>query len=395
MNQRDFGSKNNGQGKARGQRCKRFMFKKAGKEMNNEQSRTLSEGSIKKELFGGLPSGEEAHIYTLVNSHGLEMRVLDYGGIVVSLHVPDRTGHADDVVLGFDELEDYLNRSPYFGCIVGRYANRIAKGSFTLDQVEYRLAKNEGENHLHGGDSGFNKALWEARPLPDDPERPGIELTYVSEDGEEGYPGDLSIKVVYTLSNKNELKIEYHATTSKSTIVNLTQHNYYNLKGAGNGTVLDHEVTIKAGRFTPIDKFSIPTGDLKAVAETPFDFTKFNAIGSRIDDDHVQLKYGNGYDHNWVLEKKPDELTLAAEVYEPISGRFMEVFTTEPGLQFYTGNFLNDIIGKAGKRYGQRHGLCLEAQHFPDSPNKSQFPSTVLRPREAYHQKTIYRFGVK
>ena len=354
--------------------------------------------SITKEPFGKTDEGVGVDLYTLTNAKGAQAKIITYGGIVVSLKVPDRNGKLEDVVLGYDNLAGYLkNNGPYLGALIGRYGNRIAKGKFSLNGNEYQLAQNNGENHLHGGVRGFDKVVWTGRPRP---LKSGIgvalELTYLSKDGEEGYPGNLSVKVVYVLTDTNELRIYYSATTDKPTIVNLTHHSYFNLGGQGNGDILKHKLFINANQFTPTDAGSIPTGELRKVVGTPFDFTRATAIGTRIDQDDEQLKFGRGYDHNFVLNKNGKSLTLAARAFEPTSGRVMEVFTTEPGLQFYTGNFLDGTItGKDGKIYKQHYGFCLEAQHFPDSPNKPAFPSVVLTPGRRYAQTTIYKFAAR
>jgi aldose 1-epimerase len=348
---------------------------------------------MNKQPFGKTKSGEAVDLYTLANSKGMEVAITSYGGIVVSLKVPDRAGRSADVVLGFDNLDGYLKDPPYFGAIVGRYGNRIAKGRFTLNGREYRLPQNNGENALHGGLRGFDKRVWTARDVSSTA-GPALELTYVSKDGEEGYPGTLTTKVVYTLTDNNELKIDYTATTDKDTVVNLTNHSYFNLAGQGEGDILGHLVQLNADRFTPVDAGLIPTGELRPVAGTPFDFRKPAAIGARINNNDEQLKIGRGYDHNFVLNSGGDSLAAAARVTEPKSGRVMEVLTTEPGLQFYTGNFLDGSIrGKGGKTYNQRYGFCMETQHFPDSPNKPSFPSTVLKPGAQYRTTTIYRFS--
>jgi aldose 1-epimerase len=352
------------------------------------------EPQIRKQPFGKTADQRPVDLYTLSNAHGLEARIMTYGGIVVSLKVPDRNGKVGDVVVGYDSLDGFLkNNSPYFGAIIGRYGNRIAKGKFSLNGREYVLAKNNGENHLHGGNRGFDKVLWKAKEVPGK-ERVGLELTYLSKDGEEGYPGNLSVTVVYTLTNTNELKIDYSASTDKETVVNLTNHTYFNL--AGHGNILKHELMIDADRFTPIDESLIPTGELRTVTGTPMDFTKSTAIGARIDQKDEQLTYGKGYDHNWVLNHGSGPPAMAARVYEPVTGRAIEVFTTEPGIQFYSGNFLDGTIQGKGKQvYQQRAGLCLETQHFPDSPNKPKFPSTVLKPGQKYATTTIYKFSAK
>lgn len=348
---------------------------------------------IKKESFGKTAAGQAVDLYTLTNRRGAEIKITNYGGIVTSFKVPDRTGKLDDVVLGFDNLEAYLKGHPYFGAIIGRYGNRIAKGRFTLNGVEYKLAVNNGENHLHGGLVGFDKVVWQAKSRKV-AGGSALELSYISKDGEEGYPGSLSVKVIYTLTNANELKIDYSATTDKDTVINLTHHSYFNLAGQGNGDILKHSLMINASRFTPTDAGSIPTGELRNVRGTPFDFTHSTAIGARINQDYEQLNFGKGYDHNFVLNGKMGVLRKVAIVTEPTSGRVMEVWTTEPGIQFYTGNFLDGTLtGIDGKVYQQRYGFCLETQHYPDSPNQTRFPTTVLRKGGRYRSSTIYRFS--
>jgi aldose 1-epimerase len=350
---------------------------------------------MNKQPFGKTKSGETVDLYTLANAKGMEVTITNYGATVVSLKVPDRSGRAADVVLGFDNIDGYMKDPPYFGAIVGRYGNRIAKGRFTLNGREYKLAQNNGENALHGGLRGFDKRVWTARDVSG-AAGPALELTYVSKDGEEGYPGTLTSKVVYTLTDNNELKIDYTATTDKDTVVNLTNHSYFNLAGQGEGDILGHVVHINADRFTPVDSGLIPTGELKPVAGTPFDFRKPTAIGARINHNDEQLKIGKGYDHNFVLNSTGGSPALAARVTEPKTGRVMEVLTTEPGLQFYTGNFLDGTIkGKGGKTYNHRYGFCMETQHFPDSPNKPKFPSTVLKPGAQYRTTTVYRFSTE
>jgi aldose 1-epimerase len=351
--------------------------------------------SMQKWGFGTLPNGRDTTLYTLTNASGMQAAITNFGGTVVSIKVPDKKGKFDDVVLGFERIDNYAAKMPYFGAIVGRYGNRIAKGKFSLDGKQYTLARNDGENSLHGGLHGFDKALWNVNAVLNKDE-PQLILEYTSKDGEEGYPGTLKVTVTYTLTNNNELRIDYHATTDKPTVLNLTNHTYFNLAGAGNGDILSHELMINADNFTPVDKTLIPTGEIRAVSGTPFDFTKSTVIGERINDKDEQLKFGNGYDHNWVLNKDDKKLTLAAKAYEPESGRVMEVFTTQPGVQFYCGNFLDGSnIGKGGKAYKRRFGFCLETQHYPDSPNKPSFPSTVLRPGEEFDSTTIYKFSVK
>lgn len=354
----------------------------------------LAQPAITKASFGTTKDGESVDIYTLRNTKGMEARVTNYGGIVVSLTAPDLQNHFADVVLGYNTLDDYMNPPfPYFGAIIGRYGNRIAKGRFTLNGVEYNLAVNNGENHLHGGLKGFDRVVWTAKQTKS-ATGPALSLTYLSKDGEEGYPGNLRVTVVYTLTNKNELKIQYTATTDKDTVINLTHHSYFNLAGEGNNSILNHLVMLKAGRFVPTDAGSIPTGELKSVANTPFDFRIGRGIGDRIDQNDQQLKFGNGYDHTWVIDGRAGALRVAATVYEPTTGRVMEVWTTEPGVQFYTGNFLDGSRpGKSGKPYPRRSGLCLETQHYPDSPNRPNFPTTTLRKGATYRSTTIYRFS--
>jgi aldose 1-epimerase len=349
--------------------------------------------SIEKASFGKLADGQEVDLYTLKNAAGMEVKITNYGGIIVSWTAPDRNGIYENVTLGCDSLAGYIKGTPFFGALVGRYGNRIAKGKFTLDGAEYTLPINNGPNALHGGLKGFDKQVWAATPT--DGEEPSLKLTYISKDGEEGYPGNLSVEVVYTLQKDNALKIDYKATTDKATVLNLTNHTYFNLSGAND--ILTHEVTINADKFLPVDATLIPTGELKPVAGTPFDFTTSHKVGERINDStDTQIKFGGGYDHCWVFTDSTKTLKLVASVYEQSSGRFMEVSTTEPAVQFYTGNFLNgSVIGKKGVVYGRRSGLCLETQHFPDSPNKPSFPSTVLRPNETYQTTTVYKFSTK
>jgi len=349
---------------------------------------------MRKTAFGKTADGQQVDLYTLSNDRGMEAAITNYGGIVVSLKAPAHDGSFADVVLGFDSLDGYLKEHPYFGAIIGRYGNRIAKGRFKLNGVEYKLATNNGENHLHGGIKGFDKVVWAARDVST-PQAAALELKYTSKDGEEGYPGNLDVTVIYTLTEDNELKIDYSATTDKDTVVNLTNHSYFNLAGEGNGDILGHEMMINAAAFTPVDAGLIPTGEIKKVEGTPFDFRKPAAIGARINADDPQIRYGKGYDHNFVLDRKGGGLELAARVVERKSGRILEVLTTEPGIQFYSGNFLDGSVkGKGGKAYQHRYGFCLETQHFPDSPNKPNFPSTVLKPGGKYQTTTVYRFSV-
>ncbi len=356
---------------------------------NTNQGKESKMG-ITKILFGKTETGQAVDLYTLSNGKGMTVKITNYGGIVTSLTAPDKNGKFNDVVLGFDTLEKYLAGHPYFGAIVGRYGNRIAKGKFTLNGMEYKLATNNGENHLHGGIKGFDKVVWQAEEIKKENEV-GLKLRYLSKNGEEGYPGNLSAVVTYTLTGHNELKIYYEAETDKPTPVNLTHHSYFDLEGVDSdgpgGGILGHLLTIHADRFTPVDQGLIPTGGLKSVNDTPMDFISPRAIGERI-----SLVEG-GYDHNYVLNNWDGSLRLAASVSEPVSGRIMEVWTTEPGLQFYSGNFLDgSIMGKSGKKYERHYGFCLETQHFPDSPNKANFPSTILEPGKTYTHTTVYRF---
>lgn len=350
------------------------------------------ETRITRQPFGVTKDGKSVELFTLRNKNGMEARITNYGGIVVSLLVPDRNGKPGDVVLGYDTLDDYIADNPYFGALIGRYGNRIANARFTLDGVEHVLAANDGPNHLHGGLKGFDKVVWEAEE-GSGKDGPALHLTYASPDGEEGYPGALLVNVRYTLTDANELKIEYSAVSDKPTVANLTHHSYFNLAGEGSGTILDHILMIDADNITPVGPGLIPTGELKPVEGTPLDFQKPTRIGERIAMNDDQLKLAGGYDHNWVLNKSTDALTLAARVEEPSSGRIMEVLTTEPALQFYSGNFLTGKnIGKKGHAYVYRSGFCLESQHYPDSPNRPEFPSTVLDPGKKYSSVTVYRF---
>jgi aldose 1-epimerase len=348
---------------------------------------------ITREPFGTLPNGLDVGLHLLTNSSGMQVSITSFGGIVTSLTAPDRGGRFADVVLGFDNLDAYLAGHPYFGAIIGRYGNRIANGTFNLDGETYTLAQNNNGNHLHGGITGFDKALWSAQPRST-PEGPRLRLTHVSVDGEEGYPGRLDVTVDYTLTHDNELRIDYRAITDKPTHINLTNHSYFNLAGQGSGDVLNHEVLINADRFTPVEMGLIPTGEIRAVDGTPLDFRKPIAVGARIDNDDEQLNFGSGYDHNWVLNRKDTDLSLAARVFEPETGRILEVLTSEPGVQFYTANFLDgSLIGKDRSTYGRRCAFCLETQHFPDSPNRPEFPTTILRPGDIYETTTVYRFS--
>jgi aldose 1-epimerase len=351
--------------------------------------------TMKKEAFGTTPQGSPVESYTFTNAHGLEVRAITYGGIIVSLKVPDKRGHLDDVALGYDSLAGYIENPTYFGAIIGRYGNRIAGAKFTLDGVSHSLTANNGPNSLHGGVRGFHKVIWKAEPFQN-AQGNGLIFTYTSKDGEEGYPGNLNVKVTYTLTDKDELIFDYEATTDKATTVNLTQHTYFNLAGEGHGDILGHHLMLNADRFTPVDKTLIPLGELRPVKNTPFDFTQPTAIGARINQKDEQLDLGHGYDHNFVIRRSGIGPELTARVHEPDSGRVVEVYTTEPGVQFYSGNFLDGTLtGKNGHVYKQRYGFCLETQHFPDSPNQPAFPSTILRPGQTYRSRTMYKFSTE
>jgi aldose 1-epimerase len=359
---------------------------------------STTEASISMRPYG-MVDGKSVNAYTLTNTNGLKMEVINYGGIITRLYVPDRNGKLEDIVLGYDDLASYVEANPYFGAIIGRVGNRIAHGKFTLDGKVYTLATNNAPGdipcHLHGGEKGFDKVVWSAVPSLEKGEA-SITFHYISADGEEGYPGNLDVKVTYRLTNANELVCEYEATTDKATVVNLTNHTYFNLAGAGKGDILSHELMLNADRYTPVNAGLIPTGELAPVAGTPFDFRKATAIGARVDAGHEQIRFGLGYDHNWVLNRDGKGLSLAAKVYEPASGRVMKIHTEEPGIQFYCGNFLNGSnVGKGGVPYQFRTGFCLETQHFPDSPNQPDFPSIVLRPGQVYRTKTVHAFTAK
>lgn len=342
-----------------------------------------------------MPDGRSVELFTLTSSGGVEARIINYGCAIVSVRVPDRDGRLADVVLGCDTLEGYLGNRSYLGAVCGRYANRIAEGRFALDGKSYELATNNGVNHLHGGRRGFDKYVWAAEPFAEGGV-PGIVFSHVSPDGDEGYPGTLRVRVIYTLTERNELAVEYQATTDKPTVLNLTNHSYFNLAGTGNGEIVGHEILINADHFTPVGETLIPTGDLAPVTGTPFDFRRLTRVGARISDPHVQIQRGRGYDHNYVLNKtKPGELSHAARLVEPVSGRVLDVHTTEPGMQFYSGNYLDgSIAGKGGRPCTARAGLCLETQHFPDTPNKPNFPSALLRPGQEFRSRTVFAFGV-
>ena len=360
------------------------------------QSKKEEAQMVEKKLFGKLADGREVFEYTLTNANGMKAKIINYGATVVSLEVPDRNGKFSDVVLGYNNIEGYVADKSYFGAIIGRYGNRIGKGKFKLDGKEYQLSINNGENQLHGGTEGFNKKLWAVESTDESNLGPSITLLYVSKDGEEGYPGTVKLTVNYQLTNLNELKINYTGTTDKTTILNPTHHSYFNLSGDPNKTILDEELWIDADKFTPVDKGLITTGELADVKDTPMDFRQPTKVGARINDDYEQLKLGRGYDHNFVLNKHQELIPKIASVYDSSSGRFMEMRTDQPGVQFYTGNFLDGtVMGKNGIKYQFRTGLCLEAQHFPDSPNKPNFPSVVIKPGQVYRQTTIYKFSVK
>jgi aldose 1-epimerase len=358
------------------------------------QTKSAKHASTVQQQQFGERDGRPVNLYTLKNSHGVEIQAMNYGGIIVSIRVPDNKGQSADVVLGHEKLEGYIPNPPYLGAIVGRYANRIANGTFTLNGKTYTLPKNDGPNTLHGGIARtFDKVVWEAEPLKG---KNGVAFSYLSKDSEEGFPGNLKVKVTYTLTENNELVLDYEATTDKATPINVSQHSYFNLKGQGNGDILDHEIMINADRFTPVDKNLIPTGKLEPVKGTPMDFTTATKIGARIEDNYEQLQLGHGYDHNFVLNRKGPGMVLAARVTEPTTGRVLEVSTTQPGVQFYSGNFLDgSVTGKDGHVYKRRYGFCLETQHFPDSPNHPNFPSTILKPGETFHQKTVFKFSAK
>jgi len=363
--------------------------KKTENNKNTSSNRGRVKVNIQKEIFGKTSDGKEVELFTLNNENGVELKIMTYGATIVSLKVPDKNGQLGDIILGYDNLKDYIDNSPYFGATVGRYANRIRRGQFTLNGVKYQLSINDGKNHLHGGIKGFDKVIWDAQPVKKDT-TVGLKLTYHSKDGEQGYPGNLIASITYTLTNNNKLKMNYEATTDKPTIVNLSNHSYFNLAGQGKSDVLDHKIMMAADSFTPVDDELIPTGEIRDVKGTPMDFTSPMAIGTRINE------VMGGYDHNFVLNNKDGSLALAVRVYEPTSGRVMEIYTKQPGIQFYSGNFLDGtIIGKEGKIYKKHYAFCLEPQHFPDSPNHYNFPSVVLNPGEKYSQYSVYIFSAK
>lgn len=361
-------------------------------------TKTKNDGAkdmIDKSEYGTMPDGQVVYAFDMKNADGAEMQIITYGAIITKLTMPDRDGKYGDIVQGYDNLEGYVKVNPYFGAIVGRYGNRIGEGKFTLGGTEYQLDINDGENHLHGGSRGYDKVVWTGEIIERE-EGPAVKMSYTSPDGEMGYPGEVKIDVVFILSNNNELILEYSGTTDKTTILNPTHHSYFNLTGNPENTILDHELMIKASKITPVDAGLITTGELEDVAGTPFDFTSPTKIGAGINEDNEQLKFGKGYDHNWAIDEYDGTVREIATLYDATSGRFMEILTDEPGLQFYSGNFLDGTItGKKGIVYKFRTGLCLEAQHYPDSPNKEHFQSVTLKPGETYTQKTIYRFSVK
>jgi aldose 1-epimerase len=353
----------------------------------------MSESTIGKAPFGKTPDGRLVELYTLRNRNGMEAGILTFGGVVASLKAPDRNGNFDDVVLGYDNLDSYIRDKAHFGGIIGRYGNRIAKGRFKLNGSVYSLATNNGDNHLHGGLKGFDKAVWTAHPL-DTSDGPALQLSYLSRDGEEGFPGNLSVTATYTLTNDNALRLDFTAGTDKDTICNLTNHSYFNLRRQGD--VLDHVVQIIAEKFTPTNSELIPTGELRSVTGTPFDFRQPTAIGARINSDDGQIRATKGYDQNWVFDKPDGQLGLVASVWDKTSGRRMEVWTTEPGMQFYTANCLdNGMVGKGGQKYQPRDGFCMEPQHFPDSPNQPDFPAVELKPGQTYKNTIIYKFSAE
>jgi aldose 1-epimerase len=347
---------------------------------------------INEEAFRGVHKGKKTGLYTLRNKNGLAAQITNYGAIIVSIFIPDSKGNMADIVQGYDTIQEYIDgNSPYMGAVCGRCANRIAKGKFTLLGKEYKLAVNNGPNHLHGGVKGFSSAVWDVREISDS----SVKMEYFSSDGEEGYPGNLKVSVTYTLTDSNELRLDYNATTTKATVVNLAGHSYFNLSGEGSGSIYNHELVINGAFFTPTDETNIPSGEIISVKGTPFDFTRPRKIGTEIDKVDEQLKFGAGYDHNWVLNHRTGTLGLAAVAYDPASGRVLEVFTTQPGVQLYTANWIDGEKGKGGKKYGRRWAFCLETQHFPDAINKPHFPSTILNPGEEYKHSCVYKFTAK
>lgn len=364
--------------------------------LNCQPKKEEMTASITETDFGKTADGQKATLFTLRNTQGMEVKITNYGGIITHWLAPDKNGKFEDVVLGYDSLGGYLKETPYFGALVGRYGNRIANGKFTLDGKTYTLAVNNGKNHLHGGLKGFDKMIWATDTFKNN-DVVGLKMHYESKDGEEGYPGNLKVTVTYTLKNDNSLQLDYEATTDKATPVNLTNHTYFNLTGGTKTDILGHQVMLNASHFLSVDDGLIPTGELTPVKDTPFDFTTLETIGKRIDDTtNVQIKLGGGYDHCWVFDNNADTLKHFATVYEPVSGRLMDAYTTQPATQFYTGNFLKgSITGKGGVVYSKRYGLCLETQHYPDSPNQPKFPTTILRPGETYRTTTVYKMSTK
>lgn len=351
--------------------------------------------SIERRVFGKTSEGEDVHIFTLSNSAGMEVGIINYGGIIVSISVPDKNGDFTDIVLGYDNLEGYLQQSKYFGAIIGRHANRIEEGIFEINGTLYNLAKNDGSNHMHGGLVGFDKVIWDAQIIGDNKDQ-YLQLTYHSPHGEEGYPGNLDVKVNYSLTEDNQLKIDYHGVTDQDTVVNLSNHSYFNLQGHGGGYIGDHQLMICGDKFTAVDKNCLTNGEILDLDKTPFDFTRLSPIDPGLKSSHEQIASGGGYDHNWILKKDNGGLTKAAELYEPITGRLMEVYTTKPGIQFYSGNFLDGSeTCKDGIKYGKRSGLCLETQYFPNALKHKHFPSPILKEGEEYRHTTIYKFSTK
>ncbi|SFZ91998.1 aldose 1-epimerase [Flaviramulus basaltis] len=362
-----------------------------------EKQTNILEGklSITNSEFGKMPDSTVVEQYKLVNNNGVEVNIITYGGRITSLKVPNKKGDFENVVLGFDNLDDYLKENPFFGALIGRFGNRIAKGKFTLEGKDYTLATNNGENHLHGGIKGFDSVVWEAEPI-EEKENSILKLTYLSKDGEEGYPGNLKITVIYTLTKDNALEVSYEATTDKTTVVNLTQHAYFNLSGDFSKDILNHDVVINSNTYLPVDETQIPTGEIRNVKGTPFDFTSVKKIGKEIAINNEQLKLGGGYDHCWIVNGEKGNMNFVASAYDETSGRFMEVYSEEPGMQFYTANFLDNTLPiPNGGTYAKRTGFCFETQHYPDSPNQKDFPTTILEPGEIYSTKTTYKFSTK
>ena len=362
---------------------------------NTKKKENMSLFNVNKEFFGKTTNGGNVDQYTLINSNGMEVNIISYGGIITSWKAKDMDGNYRDIVLGFTNLSDYETSSPYFGALIGRYGNRIREGKFSLDGLEYNLAVNNGENHLHGGIKGFDKVIWDVEVEVND-KSASLILRYTSNDMEEGYPGNLDVKVTYTLTNDDELRVRYEAETDKKTVVNLTQHTYFNLSAGLSRDILAHEITIDADSYLPVDQTLIPTGELKGVVGTPFDFRASKSIGDDINEEDIQLTFGNGYDHCWVLNKQDEGIRLVASAYDPVSGRLLEVSSDQPGIQFYSGNFLDGTLeSKDGAKYDFRSGFCLETQHYPNSPNQESFPSVILNPGEKYDTKTIFRFSTR